>query len=99
VLSADDGRHALELAARNGGPIDLLITDVVMPGLGGQELARELRQVHPGLRVLYLSGYTDDVASLSQTLDERTRFLAKPFLPAQLTQLVASLLERKRATA
>jgi CheY-like chemotaxis protein len=94
ILEGRNGRHALEVAERHRGPLHLLITDVVMPELGGVELATELRKLHPDLAVLYLSGYTEEPQQLSVPLGARTRFLAKPFLPGDLTSAVFSLLER-----
>ena len=84
--------HALEVAQTYGGPIHLLITDVVMPQLGGVELAK-LRETQPNLSVLYLSGYPEQPEVLSLALDRRTQFLAKPFLPSDLTSAVSSMLE------
>lgn len=60
VLDAANGREALDLAAKDGGPIDLLLTDLVLPGQNGRELANEFRRGHPGARVLFASGYTPD---------------------------------------
>src|SRR5262249_25835611 len=94
ILQARNGKHALAVAAEHAGPIHLLVTDVVMPELGGIPLATELRRLHPALRVLYLSGYPEDARLLSEPLGTDTRFLAKPFLPADLTHAVISMLER-----
>jgi PAS domain S-box-containing protein len=96
ILQASSGKQALELAGRHQGRIDLLVTDVVMPGLGGVELAAELRKRDPDLRVLYVSGYIDRLELLSRSLDGRTRFLAKPFIPAQLIQMVSAIFARPR---
>ncbi|HYQ31354.1 MAG TPA: response regulator, partial [Polyangiaceae bacterium] len=92
VLEARDGAHALAVAAAHGGHIDLLITDLVMPEFGGVELARRLRADQPGLRVLYVSGYTEDSDVLCGALDEGTLFLSKPFLPGDLVGKVNALL-------
>jgi len=92
VLEARDGSHALEVAAAHVGPIDLLITDLVMPEFGGAELSRRLRALHPNLRVLYVSGYTDDHKLLSGELDGGTLFLSKPFMPGDLVCAVNTLL-------
>jgi CheY-like chemotaxis protein len=92
VLEARNGAHALEVAAAYAGDIDLLITDLVMPEFGGVELARRLRAHHPKLRVLYVSGYTDDRQLLSGDLETGTLFLSKPFMPADLVCAVSSLL-------
>jgi len=94
ILEARNGRHALEVAAGHAGPIELLVTDLVMPELGGIELASALRERHPTLRVLYLSGYTEDADRLSAPLEPSSRFLAKPFMPGDLTRAVIALLER-----
>jgi two-component system cell cycle sensor histidine kinase/response regulator CckA len=95
ILQARNGRDALEIAGRHDGPIHLLVTDVVMPELGGVELAGELRKRDPALRVLFVSGYADDAGVLSEPLAADTRFLAKPFLPGDLTRAVFSMLERR----
>jgi two-component system, cell cycle sensor histidine kinase and response regulator CckA len=92
VLEARDGRHALELAQVHDGRIDLLITDLIMPEVGGVALATRLRAQHPGLRVLYVSGYTDDSRLLSGALEPGTSFLAKPFMPGDLVVAVHALL-------
>ncbi len=92
VLEARDGRHALELAEAHAGSIDLLITDLVMPEVGGVELAARLRAQHPGMRVLYVSGYTDDSKLLAGGMEEGAAFLAKPFMPGDLVVAVHALL-------
>ncbi len=99
ILSARNGRHALEVARRHEGPIHLLVTDVAMPELSGIELSAALRKRHPGLRVLYISGYTENADLLSAPLGPRTYFLAKPFLPGDLTSTVSSILERSTERA
>jgi PAS domain S-box-containing protein len=93
ILQARNGKHALEVAGQHQGSIRLLITDLVMPEVGGIELATELRKRHPGMRVLYVSGYTEDADVLSEPLGPHTRFLAKPFVPSDLTRLVHAMLE------
>ena len=92
VLAASDGPMALDLARRFEGPIDLLITDVVMPGMNGAELATRLREERPGLRVLYTSGYTDDAIVRQGVLLAGLAFIGKPFAPAQLARRVRELL-------
>ena len=96
VFQASSAPEAIDLAARHDGRIDLLITDVVMPGPSGIELAAELRKRDPELRVLYISGYTDRLEHLAGSLDRRSRFMAKPFVPAQLIQMVSAFFEPAR---
>ena len=87
VLDARDGDEALALARQHQGAIHLLIADVVMPGLSGRDLAARLTAERPGLRVLYTSGYTENMV-IRTGLEESLALLAKPFLPADLLQEV-----------
>jgi DNA-binding NtrC family response regulator len=93
ILQARNGRDALDAAKEHGGVIHLLITDLVMPELSGVELAKVLRRVQPRLAVLFVSGYTDDLGLLATPFEGTTHFLPKPFLPADLTQIVCAILE------
>ena len=81
VLEASHGREALEVAARHDGPIDLLLTDVVMPHMSGKELAQRLRSLRPGLRVLFISGYSDEAIERHGGLAPDAVFLQKPMQP------------------
>jgi len=92
VETAANAVDALLLCKRRGAPIDLLVTDVVMPGMSGRELAERLRATTPGLRVLFMSGYTDDVVLLHGALDEGTGFIQKPFSPDQLAAEVRQVM-------
>jgi PAS domain S-box-containing protein len=94
VLEAADGEEALRLARLHPGSIDLLLTDVVMPHLGGRELAERLAAARPGLRVLYMSGYTDGVLVRDGVLEEGLAFLQKPFSPFTLLGKVREVLDR-----
>jgi DNA-binding response OmpR family regulator len=84
VLAAPNGADALDVAARSGGPIHLLLTDVVMQGMSGRELAERLTAQQPETRVLYMSGYTDDAIGRHGVLERGTRFLQKPFTASML---------------
>jgi PAS domain S-box-containing protein len=93
VLAARGGAEALRLAGEHQGRLSLLLTDVVMPGMNGRELARELARAHPGLRVLFMSGYPAEVISSHGILDEGLSFLQKPFSPEELSAKVRSVLD------
>ena len=93
VLEAPNGLEALQLAAeRQGSPIHLLVTDVVMPQMGGEELAQNLRAIHPELKALFVSGYTAQAVVRGEALDEAVEFLQKPFTVTMLTQKVDEVL-------
>ena len=92
VLSAGSPSAALELSRRHAGPIHLLLTDVVMPEMSGRDLADRLVQSRPGLKILYMSGYTDDAIVHHGVLDPGTVLLQKPFTPDRLTRMVGDLL-------
>jgi len=93
VLVAASGGEALELFHRHRGPLDLLITDVIMPKMSGRELADQLRISRPDLKVLFVSGYTDTAIVNHGILEPGTVFLQKPFTPEQLTTKVRDILE------
>jgi CheY-like chemotaxis protein len=94
VLEASHGTAALERSERHPGRIDLLMTDVVMPGMSGRELAERLRASRPEIRILYMSGYTDDAVVLHGVLAEDMAFLQKPFTAAELAGRVREVLDR-----
>ncbi|BAL86370.1 putative multi-sensor signal transduction histidine kinase [Actinoplanes missouriensis 431] len=93
VLSAEGGRQALDLAARHDGEIDLLVSDVVMPGMLGKELAERLMVVRPSTRVLYMSGYAQPVLASEGTLDPGVALLEKPFTANDLLTAVRKRLD------
>ena len=97
VLSANDGASALALADGHVGPINLLVTDVIMPGMNGRELAQAMATRRPGLPVLFVSGYTDNVLADYGLTAVDHALLDKPFTPATLTAAVAALLGTSRA--
>ncbi len=97
VLEAADAVQALELfhaQGEQGGRVELVITDLVMPGMGGRALGEQLEGVAPGLPVLYSSGYTGDEVARRGLLAEGVDFLAKPFAPEALLQVVRDMLDR-----
>src|SRR6202041_1742712 len=92
-LEASDGLQAVDLAEKHKGAIQLLITDVVMPRLSGRELATRLAAKRPGMKVLYISGYTDDSIFRHGVLEGGMAFLQKPFNLKSIAQKVREILE------
>jgi PAS domain S-box-containing protein len=92
VLEAADGAAALELVQRHQGDIHLLVTDMVMPGLSGRDLAERVRALRKTLPVLYISGYVQEASARAALASERSAFVAKPFTPELLTDRVRELL-------
>ena len=93
VIAAPDGTSALDAAAAHEGRIDLLLTDVIMPGLNGRELADRFATIHPETRVLFMSGYAGEALSAQGVIDSSVAFLAKPFVPAELGRKVREVLD------
>jgi CheY-like chemotaxis protein len=92
VLEADGGQAGLDRARAHAGPIHLLLTDVVMPGMNGRELAERLRAQRPELRVLFMSGWAEEVIAHRGVLDQGVAFLAKPFSPVDLAARIRAVL-------
>jgi CheY-like chemotaxis protein len=92
VLEAEDGQSALTLATGYLGNIDLLLSDVVMPGISGRELAERLSRLRPGIKTLYMSGYTDRAIVHHGILQSDTILLQKPFSMAKLAAKVRDIL-------
>ncbi len=97
ILEAANGHEALELCEKHVTELDMLLTDVVMPRMSGVELASRLTAIDPTLRVLYMSGYTEDTLGQRGVLSPETAFLNKPFTPATLLEAVRGVLDRARA--
>jgi len=93
VLTASSGTDAEKLAAGFAEPIDLLVTDVVMPGMSGRDLARSLRKTRPGLKVIFMSGYAGDDVFAMGVLDPGVEFLQKPFTPGEMARKVRDVLD------
>jgi CheY-like chemotaxis protein len=97
VLQASDGTEALRIAQQHSGDVHLLTTDIVMPAMGGHDLARQLMVNRPGLKVLFMSGYTDDPVA-SGPLGPGDAFLQKPVDPKLLARKVRHVLDGQRAS-
>jgi two-component system, cell cycle sensor histidine kinase and response regulator CckA len=93
VLEAGDGAEAIEIAMRHKGPIHLLMTDMVMPGMGGRELAERLETVRPEMKVIYMSGYTEYSTVRQGELERNAFMLTKPFTRTMLAQTVRNVLQ------
>jgi two-component system cell cycle sensor histidine kinase/response regulator CckA len=96
VLEANHGAAALQIASDYHGPIDMLITDVVMPGMSGRELSEQLSASDPDIKILYLSGYTEDAVVHQGVLEPGTSFLQKPFTLQALARKVREVLGSAR---
>ncbi len=98
VFEAKDGIEALEVSDRYSGPIDLLLTDMVMPGMGGRALAQELARRRPEIRFAYMSGYTGQAVGSQGPVDPGSVFLLKPFTRELLTRKIREALDRRVVT-
>jgi len=92
ILTAGLPSVALELAAKHKGEINLLLSDVIMPEINGRELSKKIEANHPGLKVLFMSGYTSDFIDKHGVLEEGVNFIQKPFSPADLAAKIRSML-------
>ena len=95
MLEAEGGTEALHLGEAHEAPIDLLITDVIMPRMSGKELANRLAEKHPETRVLYISGYSEDVTIRRGLIGEEAELLPKPFTMRELLGKVREILGRE----
>jgi CheY-like chemotaxis protein len=96
VLTARDGKDALRVVEKHEGKIDMLVTDVVMPGMSGRELAERLGPKFPHMKTLFLSGYTDDAVIRNGLIQEQIAFLQKPFSPLALARKVRAVLDEAK---
>ncbi len=94
VLEAENGQEALRVVGQ-GEPVDLVLTDVVMPLLGGRDLAEQVVTLLPGVKVLYMSGYTDDTGIRTGVLESENEFLQKPFTTVALLEKVREVLDKE----
>ncbi len=93
VLEAKNGEEALSISENENGNIELVLTDVIMPGITGKELAEQLVSTHPNLKVIYFSGYTDDAIVRHGVLEEGIHFIQKPFTASALLNKVRQVLD------
>ena len=93
VIEARNGVEALSICQKEDFKFDLLMTDVVMPEMGGRELAEELKTRFPNLKIIYTSGYTDDAVVRHGVIEASTNFIPKPYTPAALAKKIRSVLD------
>ena len=96
VLVASSGPEALGIAAAHEGPIDLLITDMIMPRMNGGELAKRFEELRPTMALLFISGYAGNTLQSTGNLESQAAFLQKPFAPAALLSRVRELLDARK---
>lgn len=94
VLSAERGEDALSMVERHDGTIDLLLTDIMMPGMNGIEVAAAVAKARPGILVFFMSGYADQDLVRRGLLEPGTHFLQKPFTPQELAIRIRSILDQ-----
>jgi CheY-like chemotaxis protein len=95
VLSCSHPLEGIEVSRQHGGAIDLLLTDVVMPGMNGREMANQILEGRPELRVIFMSGYTEHVLTREGQLGAQFEYLQKPFTLRTLTQKLAQVLGKE----
>ena len=98
VIEAADGAVAMQVVVAHEGMIHLLLTDVIMPGMNGRELAQRIAEIRPNTKVLYMSGYTENVIGKNGTLDAGVRLLQKPFTLRELKNRVREVLDSTRSS-
>jgi CheY-like chemotaxis protein len=98
VVEASNGVEALRECEERGAQVDLIVTDIVMPEMGGFELAERVRTMRPSARILFTSGYTEDAVLRRSFLEPGAEFLEKPFTPARLAQRAREVLDGAPAT-
>ena len=92
VIDAGSGEEALSALGAHDGPVHLMLTDVVMPGMNGRDLATRVAAIRPEVKVLFASGYTDDAIFRHGVLDDGSHFISKPYAPAELRRKVREVL-------
>ena len=97
VMFALNGKEALEIVKQNPQKIDLVLSDVIMPEMGGPEFIKEAKKINNSLKMIYMSGYTDKAISLIENDDRKFEFLQKPFTPDKLLNKIKSLINKENS--
>jgi two-component system, cell cycle sensor histidine kinase and response regulator CckA len=96
VLESASPEKALQISSQERGRIHLLLTDVVMPGMSGRKVAEQIAPLHPNMKVLYMSGYTDDSVFRNGLLETGAAFVQKPFTPSSLARKVREVRDARK---
>ena len=99
VIEAANGHLALDTFRQRSSEIDLVVTDMIMPGMNGRELADQLREIRPDIRVLFTSGYTDDTVFRQSLVEPGSHFIQKPYTPQALTAKVREALSGQSSSS
>ena len=94
VIEASNGQEALKKFAANRNRIDLLVFDLIMPGKSGKETLEEIKKTDPGVKVLFMSGYSEEFAHKSGIIGEGLDFISKPFVPSEFLKKVREIIDR-----
>ena len=94
VLKASNPKEAIRISSEYTGPIQLLLTDVIMPGMSGKDMAKRVKSERPQIKVVYMSGYTNNTMSLHGVLDKGLEFIEKPFSLTQLARQIRRVLHK-----
>ena len=98
VITAATGQEAIRLCTNHDEKIDILLTDVIMPGINGKEVANKITEVSPTTRVVFMSGYPNEVISYQKVLEQGTNFISKPIVPSQLSIRIREILDKNKVT-
>ena len=96
ILNARNSEQALKMAEKHKGNIDLLLTDVIMPGSNGRELAKKMQKIFPAIKILFMSGYTDEGIARHGILDKDAQLIQKPFSIQSLAEKIRELLDQSK---
>ena len=92
VLVSGNGTRALQLAGKSDNRIDMLLTDVVMPGMSGTELYTRIKKINPDIKILYMSGYNEEIVDQHNILKDQNSFIQKPFTLTELQKKIQTVL-------
>ena len=95
VFEAADGQEAIKFLENNDEGVDLVLTDVIMPGIGGKDVAEKMQEFCPNTKLIFMSGYTNNAIVHHGVLDDKTNFIQKPFTPISLLKKIRDVIDLK----